>query len=61
MGASAYAQNKDSRMEACQWILSCYRSEGKDFLNTVIEDESLVHHYETEMKSQSPVSWTSHK
>jgi hypothetical protein len=48
------AEMKASRAAIWQQRLSCYGSEGKEFLhNIVTADETWVHHYEPETKRQS--------
>jgi hypothetical protein len=50
----AYTEMKTAELEACQRSLTCYTSEGNDFLyNNVTGKKSWVHHYDREMTSQS--------
>jgi hypothetical protein len=45
---------RTARLEACWRLISRYESEGNDFLfSIVIEEKSWVHHYDSELKSQS--------
>jgi hypothetical protein len=43
-----------ARLEACQQLLSHYKSEGNDFVYSIVTgDKSWVYHYDSELKSQS--------
>jgi hypothetical protein len=45
---------KTAILQACQRLLSRNESEGNDFLYSIVTgDESWVHHYDPELKSQS--------
>lgn len=45
---------KQTRLEACHQLLACHTNEGNDFLqNTITGGESLVHHSDLGMRSQS--------
>jgi histone-lysine N-methyltransferase SETMAR len=45
---------KASRFEVCQQLLSRYEEEGEEFLHSIVTaEETWVHHYEPESKTQS--------
>ena len=47
-------EHKRKRVEICQCLLDRYNNEGEEFLSRIVTgDETWVHHYEPESKTQS--------